>query len=332
MGWRTTRFTLLCLTGLAIACGSEHRVESRRTFEAPVASRATLLLAPDLLHVGEIVTAEIVVVTPPESQVRNIPLQPVEGLALIDTQTLPSERSEHHWKHRLRLRFRADAVGAHVWPGLELEVQHPDGSLQPVALAERRFEVASMRGLFPERDQPFGLEEPAAEDNAASFGGFVAGLALGVLLAALLALGAIAIRTLLRRRRLRRHRIPESQPTIGLFEWTEREIADALELVATHPRQSASRGARLLRIYMARRFGSDTEASTTEELERRTPALAEQRLWPDFVRILHGFDDERFRPPDEGPGAQGSARTRSALEATRQLIGASRPTGPSNDT
>jgi len=330
MGGRTTRCLTLCLTGLAIACSPEHPAEPRRDFEAPVASRATLLLTPDLLHVGEIVTAEIVVVAPPESHVRNIPLQAFEGLALIDTQALPSERSEHHWKHRLRFRFRADAVGEHAWPGLELEVELSDGSLQRVALDERRFAVASVRDLFPERDQPFGLEEPEVETEAASLGGFVAGVALGVLLAALLALGAIAIRALVQRRRVRRRRIPESQPTLGLFEWTEREIAEALELAATRPGQSASRGAHLLRVYMARRFGSDTEASTTEELERCTPALAEQRLWPDFVRILQGFDDERFRPPEKGPSARDGARTRAALEAARQLIEASRPTGPSS--
>ena len=246
----------------------------------------------------------------------------------------------------MRFRFRADAVGDHAWPGLELEVELSDGSLQRVALDERRFAVASVRDLFPERDQPFGLEEPEAEIEAASLGGFVAGVALGVLheagepcsvgvalgvlLAALLALGAIAIRALVQRRRVRRRRIPESQPPLGLFEWTEREIAEALELAATRPGQSASRGAHLLRVYMARRFGSDTEASTTEELERRTPALAEQRLWPDFVRILQGFDDERFRPPEKGPSARDGARTRAALEAARQLIEASRPAGPSS--
>jgi hypothetical protein len=76
---------------------------------------------------------------------------------------------------------------------------------------------------------------------------------------------------------------------------------------------------------MARRFGSETEAATTEELERRTPALAERTLWPDFVRILHSFDDERFRPARDGARAQGGARIRSALEDSRRLIEASRP-------
>jgi hypothetical protein len=98
------------------------------------------------------------------------------------------------------------------------------------------------------------------------------------------------------------------------------------------PRQAASAGAHLLRVYMARRFGSETEAATTEELERKTPALAERTLWPDFVRILHSFDDERFRPHAVALDSEasrrrsgGSARIRGALEDSRRLVEASRP-------
>ena len=331
MGRRTTRRVALAVTFLAIACNSDQPAGSRGDFGAPAASRATVLLTPDLLHVGEIVTAEIVVVAPPGSQVRNIPLQAVAGLALIETRTLPAERGEQQWKHRLRLRFRAEAVGEHVWPGLELEVEGPDGNLETLALPERRVEVASVRKLFPERDQPFGLEAPEAEIEASSPHGLLAGIALGVILASLLALATLSIRAGLRHWQRTRQQIPEVPPGGDLFEWTEREIAEALDCAATQPRKSASQGAHLLRVYMARRFGSDTRASTTEELERRTPALAEERLWPDFVRILKGFDDERFRPPEDETSAGGGERTRSALEAARQLLESSRPTGPSRD-
>jgi len=76
---------------------------------------------------------------------------------------------------------------------------------------------------------------------------------------------------------------------------------------------------------MARRFGSKTEAATTEELERHTPALAEQSPWPDFVRILHSFDAQRFRPTAKNSSGAEEARVRSALEDSQRLIEASQP-------
>ena len=324
MGKTPMRMATLWLAALAIGCGSEADNALGRDFDAPVTPHATLLLTPDILHIGEIVSAEVIVVTPSDSRVRSVPPQQIEGLSLLGAQTLPPERHPHHWTHRSRYRLRADRIGKHVWPALELEVERPDGTVERLELAERRFEIASVRDLFPDRDQPFGLEELEPEAEGATSTGFVAGLALGVLLSALVVLGVFGIRAVLARRAESRE-IPEHPPPVSLFEWTECELAEALELLEADPGQAASVGAHLLRVYMARRFGSETEAATTEELERRTPALAERSLWPDFLRLLHSFDDQRFRSPRQGAGALEDARIRSALEDSRRLIEASRP-------
>ena len=321
MGNRTTQLAA-GLALLTISCGSEADLAREPALDAPVAPRATLLLTPDVLHIGEIVTAEIAVVTPPESLLRAIPTQQIEGMSLLGAQTLPPEQYEHRWMHRTRYRLRADEVGEHVWPSLELDVERPDGTIERLELAARRFEVVSIRGRFPDRERPFELEEPDAAAESAGSGGLVAGFALGVLLSALVALGIWGVRAMVTRRAESRV-IPERPRATSLFDWTERELDEALEVLEADPRRAASVGAHLLRVYMARRFGSETEAATTEELERRPPALAERTSWPDFVRILHSFDDERFRPAAEG--TSGGARIRSALEDSRRLIEASRP-------
>ena len=68
-GNRTTQLAA-GLALLAIGCGSEADPARAPELDAPVAPRATLLLAPSVLHIGEIVTAEIAVVTPPENRLR----------------------------------------------------------------------------------------------------------------------------------------------------------------------------------------------------------------------------------------------------------------------
>ena len=49
---------------------------------------------------------------------------------------------------------------------------------------------------------------------------------------------------------------------------------------------------------MARRFDVATEAQTTQELTATEPPLGTRSLWPEFVRILGGLDDQRFRPAE----------------------------------
>lgn len=335
MGRRTSRLAgrslASGLAALALGCGAESDRSHEPDFGASVAPRATLLLTPDVLHVGEIVTAEVVVVTPPDYRVRNVPTQPIDGVALLGAQTLPPEQHEHHWTHRTRYRLRPEATGDHVFSSLQIDVERTDGTVEALELAERRFEVTSVRDRFPDREEPFGLEEPDPTEATPGDRGFVPGFVLGALLSCLVAIAVWGVRRQAGRARESRE-IPERLPPVSLFEWTERELGQALETLQADPRRAASVGAHLLRVYMARRFGSETEAATTEELERRRPALAERTLWPDFVRILHNFDDVRFRPSEESPRSPGDPRIRSALEDSRQLIEASRPTNATRNT
>ena len=209
-----------------------------------------------------------------------------------------------------------------------MAIEKPDGTQQVLPIEERAFEVVSVVSELAQREEPFGLEKPVREEAGGA--GFAVGLAAGLALAALGVAAVLFVRRT-RARRADRTGAEPPKPTVSLWEWTERELAEAVAALEADPRQAASAGAHLLRVYMARRFGSETEAATTEELERKTPALAERTLWPDFVRILHSFDDERFRPhavaldAEAARSSSGSGRIRSALEDSRRLVEASRP-------
>jgi hypothetical protein len=317
---------VVCALIATLACGPDPESATRSDFEAPVRARAVLALGPEVLHVGEVVTVEVLVVAPPSHRVSPVPRRHIEGVALLGAQALAPKKGPHRWTHRTRFRIRPESVGIFEWPALEIDIEPDDGDAYTLELPVRSFEVASLQDRF-ERDEPFGLEDLEATAPEGGLPGFFGGLALGVLLSVGVAM------TLLLARRFSIHRA-EAQPAgdkpiaLTLFDWTEGELSEALAVLDADPRRAASAGANLLRVYMARRFGSTTEASTTEELERRTPALAERSSWPDFVRILHHFDDERFRP--RNGEAETGARVRSALEDSRRLIESSRPP-PSRD-
>jgi hypothetical protein len=327
---RRTRDLLVALVATVVAC--EASDETQPDFSAPPAIDATLILEPPILHIGEVVGVEIVVVTPPQHSLQPIVPQPVEGLSLLSVQALAPdtgsarEIDNQRWTHRVHFRVRAESVGPKQWPETRVEVVDATGSLHTIQLPARSFEVASVRDRFPERDQPFGLEEPPREDAGMGGFGFGLGLGLGVALGLAIALGVWLAR---QTRIVRNQRLPASEttPPRDLFEWTDRELEEAIAALGADPHRAASAGAHLLRVYMDRRFGSDTHAATTEELDRHEPALAERSSWPDFVRILRSFDDERFRPSPGDGGTPHAPRVRAALEDSRRLVEASRPPG-----
>lgn len=298
-------------------------------FEAPVRARATLALEPEVLGVGEVATVEVLVVAPPSHRVSPVPTRNIEGVALLGARALPPEKSPQRWTHRTQFRIRPEAVGVFTWPALEIEILPEEGDPYRLELPARRFEAASVRDRFPDREQPFGLEELDDSADRGTSPGFLAGLALGVSLSALTALVWLLVRRTTEQRTERGATLERPVP-LDLFEWTEHELAEALAVLDADPRRAATAGARLLRVYMARRFGSATESATTEELEQRTPALAERSAWPDFVRILHSFDDERFRRRSAETIVD--ARVRAALEDSRSLIETSRPASRPGNT
>jgi hypothetical protein len=314
---RHARFAA-CALAAAIACGSDREPADLPDFQAPLRASAALALEPDELRVGEVATVELLVAAPPSHRVAPVAPPEIEGVSLLDAVALAPEEGLGRQTHRTRFRIRAESVGSFVWPALDVAIEAEDGETYAVALPARPFEVRSVRDRFPDRDEPFGLEEIEPAPRATS-PGFFGGLALGVLGTALAGLALFLARA---RRRSDAPPLPEAPGPPGLFDWSEREFAAAFAALAEDSRRAASSGSRLLRVYMARRFGSETEAATTEELSARTPALSEHGAWSDFVRLLRSFDDERFPP-----GEPGAARVRAALEGARALIEASRPAG-----
>jgi hypothetical protein len=299
--------------------GAPTRADASANFEAPPKVAASLVLEPDVLHIGEVVNAEIRVLTPPEHRVLPVVPVKVQGLALLGVRAHAPERGTGRWLHRTSIRLRAELMGEAEWPASFVEIEDAEGTVERLEIPARSFEVASLSERFPGREEPFGLEGPLPE-HVASGPSFALGVVLGLLLAAVIALCAWLVQRA--RRSGSGSEEPLEPPALDLFAWTDRELRDAVEVLEADPRRAASAGAKLLRVYMARRFGSDTEAATTQELERRTPALAERSLWPDFVRILHSFDDERFRPARETPRPE-LGRVLAALEDTRRLVEAS---------
>jgi hypothetical protein len=318
---------LIAVLVLGTGCGAPEPAERAEGAEraesgdaAPVSLRATLVLEPDRLAIGDVVTAEVVVVTPPGYRV--LPIAPVKlpALWLLGARALPPQENGARWIHRTRFRVRPRALGEQVWPATSVTIERPDGTTETLEVAERRFEVASDPERFPGREEPFGLQEPSPPADASP--GFGIGVATGLGVAALLALVGLA---------LRRAPGPKpedegaaARPDPSLASWARERLDEAIASCEQDARVAAGAGSRVLRVYMSRRFGSETEAATTEELERAEPALAERALWPDFVRILHSFDDERFRPhAAQPPGDSSRMRIRNALAESQRLVDAS---------
>ena len=72
------RFALQVLPAvvLAICCADDGRESERPDldFSAPASLQATLVLEPDRLELGQVITAEVTVVTPPDHWVLPIPM------------------------------------------------------------------------------------------------------------------------------------------------------------------------------------------------------------------------------------------------------------------
>jgi len=317
------------LATLSVACGPGQTgggaKEPRADFAAPPSARATLVFEPAKLSIGEVTVAELAVVTPLGHALA--PVAPVElpGLWLLGVRALPVESDGQRLTHRTEFRVRPRELGTHEWPAMTLRVEGPDGGVETLELPASAFEVASVADRFARREEPFGLQAPAIGEGGAGFG---LGLAAGLGFSAACALLAFGVRRAVGARRdaaqAEALASREAAPA-GLREWSERELGLALEALEREPREAASAGAHLLRVYMSRRFGGNPLAATTEELEAETPSLAVRALWPDFVRILHNLDDVRFRPAGSAGESVGRARIRRALEDSLRLVAASLP-------
>lgn len=283
---------LLLATLAAGACRGGDAADSGAL--APPTPRATVVIEPPRLRVGDVAVVEVAVATPPGFAMR--PLAPPDAAALgplwlLDAEALPVEKQGQRWTHRTRLRVRAHAVGPGTWPALAIELVGPEGGPTRIATAARPFEVVSVLPEFAGRSAPFPLRRPAADASgvspwAAAAGGAVAALAM------------VAAVALARRARRRSGRAPAPLADAAAAPWREAlaALAEAAGAAADGDwRRSADRCALALRGYVTIRWGFVIECLTTEELAERMPPLALAARWPAALALLHELDALRFR-------------------------------------
>ena len=313
---RGARFAHRLLAGaalaLGVACGDEPAPPA-----APTAPRATLVLEPAEVGIGGVAQVELAVVTPPDHHARPFETPPeVPGFWLLDAEALPVEKHAGRWVHRTRIRIRAREIGRFVWPEGSVAIESPDGELATLPVGTLPLEVSSVRPELPDRLTPFGarsLPKPGA--GAGRWGAGAAGAALTLACVALVALA---------RRGLRRRPRPEPRPLPpSEAPWLRatRELRRAGASIAGDPLAAAHLVAVALRRYMAGRFGADTVARTTEELDTTAPPFAATSRWPAFLSILRGLDEFRFHPEGEtDAGAAVSARVEALLAEAAALV------------
>ena len=320
---RTTRLLapLAASIALAVACGQAPPAPGPT---APPRSRATLVLEPPRFGVGQVALLELAVVTPPGHVPRPFaPPEELAGLWLLDSEPLPVEKEPSRWIHRTRLRLRARQAGRFVWPATRVEVEAPDGSLSTLAVDALPVEVTSILPELPDRLTPFGVRAPPGESGPV---GSVWGPAAAGALAALAGVGLVALARR-RRREPARDAAPSASPP-GPPPW-ERAVEDlevARELSQRAPFEAAHATAVALRRYVARRFGTDAAARTSEELEETTPPFAATSRWPAFLAILRSLDELRFRPAaDRSTGEALDARLGGLLDQAFAFVEDSTP-------
>ena len=310
------------LIGLLLLACTESQENGKTASGAATIARASLLLEPPTIGIGDVTTAVILVTTPPGHRVLPVAVAEVPGVWILESLVDPTEKSATRWLHRTRVRLRPRETGTFSFPQSQLTIESESGEQRVLLLASREFEVVSILPSFPDRTAPFGLQELTA--NATSVG-----LLWPTVAATLAALVAILTGMLWRRRgqdALSPEEAPVSAPPPTLPEWSQRQLAQAFEALEREPREAANAGARFLRHYVDSRFHTHTSASTTEELAALKPPLAAHFYWADFVDALQSLDELRWRPlaNNRDDSAQ---RVRSALESAQRFLEASSPRG-----
>jgi hypothetical protein len=285
------------LLGLALLVGGFGCEENaERNVAAPTHARAMLLLEPASLGVGEVGVVEVAVVTPPDHPMRPFKPPPsIPGLWLLAVEPTRVERHPGRWIQRTRVRVRAREVGRFTWPEGQVEVEDPEGTVATLSLAPLDFEIASVLPEYPDRLAPFGVRGLPEPNPVPAWlaGGAGAGLSLAL----------VAVITLVLRRR-RKTIDPQPPPREPPWVTGRRDIERARTCLAHDPLEAADRGAVALRRYMARRFGADAVARTTQELAAATPPFGGRSQWPRFVSLLEDLDDLRFVPNESSDRAR----------------------------
>jgi hypothetical protein len=309
----------LAVCSFGAACGE---AAPPATVAAPVTPRATAVLEPPRIRIGERTALEVAVITPPGH--RSPPFEPVDAvpeLEMLGTEALPVVKEASRWIHRTRVHLRARDVGRFAWPGGSVAVTAPDGATSRLAVAPIAIEVVSVLPEFPDRMAPFGARAapPARGGAQVALPAAAAG--------ALLTLAAVGLVALVQRRTAA---LPgaEVEPAAGAApSWTvaRGDLELARNALPADPGAAADAAAVALRRFMARRFGAVAEARTTEELELQAPPFAATSRWPVFVSLLRDLDALRFPARRPGARAHFTAEVESALSRAEAFVEESTP-------
>jgi hypothetical protein len=285
---------------------------------APPFLRASFVLEPPRVRIGDLAALELVVVTPPDHHVRPIePPAAVPGFWLLGVEPLPVERTQTRWIHRVRLHIRARELGVFLWPAQKVEIDGPDGARALLEVPAHTLEVASVLPEHAQRSTPYGLRAPPTFLSDRSS---LAPAAIGGALLTLLCVGLVAL--VRRERRLRRstdNAVSEPEEP-SVFE----EALSALAAAAAEPdvRRAADAAALALRRYAARHFRAPTHSATTPELQAAAAPYLMQARWAAFLGLLEALDEARFRTD----AATRESSVRSHVQAATAFVRDSVPT------
>lgn len=274
---------------VVLGCGEP---EEEPLFRAPAESRATLVLEPPVVAVGDMAGLDLTVVTRPGAALLPFELPAsLDGFLVVEREPLVVVKEPARWLHRTRLQLRAIEVGSFAFPAGSVEVEGADGGTAVLHYDALPLEVVSVLGTH-RRQNPYGIRLLPLDDlfdaeGRGSVGAFVAG--------ALLALASVGVALLVRRRgALRAARAEPPAPGPPAWESARAELAGARALLSGDPREALDRASRALRRYAVRRFGGDASVRTTPELEGAQPPFTLTTRWSRFVALLAGLDAARF--------------------------------------
>jgi hypothetical protein len=307
---------------LCAACGESPAPASRA---APATPRATAILEPPQVRIGDRAPLEIAVVTPPHYRLLPSALpKALAGFEILGAETLPVEKEPSRWVHRTRVHLRAREVGSSVWPAANVQIAAPDGGASRIPVGPLPLEVVSILPELPDRMAPFGARPAPARAGAEVA---LPAAALG----SLLTLAAVGLVALARRRKGMRAsaKAPPAAPAAAPWTTARGDLERARAALAADPSGVADTAAAALRRYMAGRFGAATEASTTEELAAATPPFAATSIWPVFVSLLRELDALRFRPPQRANQPPTlAAQVEALVRRAKEFVEASTPPEP----
>jgi len=301
---------LLALLALGCGAGEEPRApeaaappapaETARAPEPPPASlRASVVLEPPRIEIGDLFSVEVAVVTPPGHRVApaQVP-KAVPGLVIVDAERPSVDQEPGRWVHHQRFRARARSTGPFLWPALELGVEAPDGTRQSVVAPERPFEVVSLLEEQPERRSPFSFRSPRLADDSG-------GPWLPALLGSLFTLAALGLVAL-----VRRVRSGGEAPASFAPEAEHAEVAAVLAALhaaeaEADPVRAADLASEALRGWAAERFRAPLlRWATTEELAARPPPFLLTTRYAALLAALEALDAVRFPPHREDAGPE----------------------------